>query len=74
MKLGGRTRRERLNHYDLVSRRLPQSRSADCGRLMTRPAPYWPAKMKVDLASAYVDESQSTFRLAAEKGRLYRVW
>ena len=35
---------------------------------MTRPAPYWPAKMKVDLASAFVDEGESTFRKRVEDG------
>ena len=35
---------------------------------MTRPAPHWPAKMKVDLAAKYVDESESTFRKRVEDG------
>jgi len=35
---------------------------------MTRPAPHWPRKMKVDLASAYADESPSTFRKRVEDG------
>ncbi len=35
---------------------------------MTRPAPYWPTKRKVDLASAFVDEGESTFRKRVEDG------
>ena len=37
---------------------------------MTRAAriPYWPCKMKADLASDFVDESQSTFRKRVEDG------
>jgi len=35
---------------------------------MTRSAPHWPAKMKVDLAAAFVDEGVSTFRKRVEDG------
>lgn len=35
---------------------------------MPRSAPDWPRKMKVDYASAYVDESPSTFRSRVDDG------